>query len=180
MKFFGKHNLFANISATASHIGGQIDVSSEPVETFINTASGLEFNIVTNINFIKKIKFVGNYLISYDFSPEKRLEYLYGYGVLSGIELVGSFFDIKLQHWFSEFYFTKYGNPTFQSISNFQKKYFEDERALIIAKLFLHQKIYKSFYLGFGTDVYYNLYDGSVDYSYGIYLKCDFNYIFKK
>ena len=179
-QIFKKHDFFVKLAATASHIGGQINISSEPVETFINTSAGLEFNINTKNNFLKNIKFESSYLISYDFSPEKRLEYLYGYGILSGIELNGSFFNLKLQHWFSEYFFTKFGNPIYQSISSISKDYYEDERALIKGELFLNKKIYKGIYIGFGAEAYYNLYDGSFNYLYGVYIKSDFNFILKK
>ena len=174
-----KSALNAKLSIVASHVGGQIDISEVPIETIINTISGLEYCFKINKKYLNEIKLFSHYHSCYDASPNKRLDYLYGYGIFSGVELANKYFDLKLAHWFAEYYFSKYGNPMFQSISQ-TKTYSEDQRAFANAHFFWTYQPLTFVKLGAGIDLYYDLYNYKTDYSFGFYIKTNFNFKIKK
>lgn len=174
-----RHSLNIKIAAVGSHVGGQINSSDEPVETIINTVSGLEYDFNFNKKYLNNINIFGLYHTSIDGSPNKRLEYIYGYGMLSGVKLSNKFLSLKVEHWYGEYYFSKFGNPMFQSISSTNNGYYEDERAFLNAHLFWTNQKFRYFKLGAGLDIYYDLYNKQVDYSFGFYIKTNFDFILK-
>ena len=165
----GKHIFNIKFAGTGTHIGGQIDNSGVPVETILNTISGFEYDL--NINNKNNIKFYSLYHTALDGSPQKKLQYIYGYGILSGIEYNYKNIDLKIEHWFSEYYFTNVGSPLYQSISKKKTNLYEDQRALIIGHFFWQNNYFKFMQFGLGADFYYDLYNYSLDYSYGFYIK---------
>ncbi len=165
-----------SFSAVASHVGGQIDASDVSVETIGNTISGLGFYLYPSSKICNKVNLFSHYHTSMDASPGKRLKYLYGYGILSGIELSNNFADIRLEHWFGEYYFSKFGNPMYQSITPKSTTYTEDQRAFAIAHMFYKNESIKNLKIGLGLDFYYDLYNMHLDYSFGFYLKSNFRF----
>lgn len=166
-----KNILNIRLSAVASHVGGQINISDEPVETIINTITGFEYEYKFDINeYISNIKFFSLHHFAFDSSPNKRLAYSNGYGILTGIELSNRIFDFKFHHWFGNKYFSKFGNPMFQSISTIDSNFNKETRAFFKTHLFWVYDPLKYFKLGAGTDFYFNIHNKKTDYSFGFYI----------
>ena len=175
-----KHDFSLKFSGIATHTGGQIEHRGVPVQTLANTVSGFDYNINFQTLFLKKIHLFSYYLTSFDASPEKNLPYLYGFGVLSGIGFSNSVLDIELQHWYGDYYFSKKGNPVFQSVSQMYNGFKENQRAMFLTKTFFSKKINKFFKIGVGADTYYDLYNLSLDFTFGFYIKTNFDFLLKK
>lgn len=169
-----KNQLNLQIGGTIAHTGGQIDASSVEVKSIVNTISGLNFTFNNNL------KIYSIYHTSSDFSPQKRLPYLYGYGILSGFDYNFKNINFNFEHWFANCYFSEFGSPIYQSISQVRKNYKENKRAIIISHLFWHNSNRKIISFGVGTDLYFDLYNKTFDYSYNFYIKTNIDLILKK
>ncbi|MDR2835430.1 MAG: hypothetical protein LBV69_04425 [Bacteroidales bacterium] len=175
-----KNQLNIKFIALASHVGGQININDNPIETIINTVSGFEYYIFINKKILKTIKLSALYHTSTDASPTKKMPYIQGFGVLSSAEFSNKYLNIKFSHWYGDCYFSKYGNPIFQSISRDFSPYHEDQRAFLNLHIFLNKKIAHVMELGGGFDLYYDLYNHQPDYSFGCYIKNNLNFWFAK
>ena len=173
------HNFSIKLSGIVTHTGGQIGHRDVPVETITNSVSGFDYSLTTNTKLLKNIKLFSYYIGSFDTSPEKNLPYLSGFGILSGINFSNNIIDLELQHWYSDYYFSEKGNEIFQSISHIYTNYYEDQRALILTKMFFNKNIYKFLKIGIGADTYYDFYNQTFDFTFGFYIKTYLNFILK-
>jgi hypothetical protein len=164
------------LSALASHVGGQIDCSNTNVQTIINSQSGFDYYLATQSEKLSKVRLFAHYYTTYDQSPTKSLKYLYGYGVNSGIELSSKLYDLRLEHWFGDYYFSKFGNQMLNSLHIENPQYTEDQRAFVNTHLFVKYDKISFMKLGFGLNFYYDLYNNRVDYSMEFYLKAKLSY----
>ncbi|MDD4149898.1 MAG: hypothetical protein PHE33_07700 [Bacteroidales bacterium] len=164
-----------NLDGVASHVGGQINSSDDNVQTIMNSVSGLNYNMYPK-SFLTKVSLFSHYYTSLDQSPTKRLKYIYGYGVLSGVELSNEFVNLKLEHWYGDYYFTKFGNQMFSSFNIEKPNYTEDQRAFINAHLIGKYEKIKNIKIGLGVNLYYDLYNLRMDYSMGFYIKSNFKF----
>ena len=171
-----KSSLFLQLSAVASHVGGQIDASSTNVQTIINSQSGFDYFIKTERQFLNSMRLFSHYYTSLDQSPTKSLKYLYGYGINSGLEFSSDYFDIRFEHWFGEYYFSKFGNQMFNSMNIEFPRITEDKRAFVNTHLFLKYTRVKFMRIGLGVNLFYDLYNQHLDYSMGFYLKTDLKF----
>lgn len=169
-----KKSLNIDIGGIISHIGGQIDTSGVAVQSIVNTISGINFK------WNKFLTLYSIYHTSVDFSPQKQLPYLYGYAILSGIELNCYHLNFAFEHWFANCYFSSFGSPIYQSLSQVYKGYKENKRAIVISHIFWHNSNSKIINFGLGADLYFDLYNKTLDYSYSFYIKTNFNLILKK
>ncbi len=174
-----KHNLSLSLSAIAHHIGGQIDTSNTPVETVVNSTTGFIYKYNLKKKYINNIKLSTNYFLATDISPQKKLHYKLGYGILSNIEFENSWCNFKIQYWHSNKYFSKSGNPYYHSESIKYQNHFEDNRSVIITSLFLKKVVYNDFKIGLSAESYYDVINQTLDYSYGFYMNSNFK-LFKK
>jgi hypothetical protein len=169
-------SLNLRLSALASHVGGQIDCSNTNVQTIINSQSGFDYYLSLQSKKLSKIRLFAHYYTALDQSPTKSLKYLYGYGVNSGIELSSNYYDLRLEHWFGEYYFSKFGNQMFNSLHIENPQYTEDQRAFVNTHLLVKIEKIKFAKMGFGLNFYCDLYNRRIDYSTEFYLKAKLNY----
>jgi hypothetical protein len=180
INYRNKHFLDIHISAVASHIGGQINSSNDPVETIMNTQSGIEYKFNLNNKFLENIKLFGHLISAIDASPEKRLSYENGYGLLSGIELSNKILDLKLQNWYGNKFFSKLGDPMFQSIPIKPDAHNQAKRLFTTAHIFWTKEAFDFLKIGAGADLYYDVKNSHLDYSFGVYIKTNLNFNFRK
>ncbi len=173
-------SLNLKFAGIATHIGGQIDGRGTDVQTFVNLLTGFDLSKQIDNQYVKNMDIYADYIIATDASPEKKMLYLYGYGILSGLELTNDFLEINLEHWYGNMYFSRKGNGMLQSVSQIYTHYKENERAFIMTKFFIHKDINTAFKIGAGANTYYDLYHQDLDFSFGFYIRTNFNYILKK
>jgi len=164
------------IGGIFSHIGGQIDTCDVQVESIINALSGFEFYPKIFNNSENAIKIYTYFQTSINMSPNKKLNYDYGYGYLSGINYNIHNFNIIIENWFGNSYFNQNGMPIYNSISYIIPNYTEKNRQLLISHLFWNHQQNDYVKLGIGSDLYYDLSNKTIDYSFGIYLKTFLDY----
>lgn len=175
-----KHKLDLNITAIASHTGGQIGFSDVPVQTILNTVSGFEYSYSFGDGFIRKFNFSGMFVSFLDLSPYKNLYWQKGGGAILSSGIAGQNFDIKVENWYGKHYYSKFGNVMFQSISPKYTTYREPERLFINAHLFYKNEALKILKFGLGLDFYYDLKASKLDYSYGFYIKTNLGFRLQK
>lgn len=163
-------------AALASHVGGQIDCSNTNVQTIINSQSGVDYYLTTYSKKLSKIRLFTHYYTALDQSPTKSLKYLYGYGVNSGIELSSNYYDLRLEHWFGEYYFSKFSNQMFNSMHIDNPQHTEDQRAFVNTHLLIKYDKISFVKFGFGLNFYCDLYNRRVDYSMEFHVKTSLNY----
>ncbi|MDL2262124.1 hypothetical protein LJC11_01320 [Bacteroidales bacterium OttesenSCG-928-I21] len=168
------------LAVLGSHVGGQINTNNDPIETMFNVVAGPEYNFNIGNKYLDDIKLSSLYHAAIDGSPTKKLAYTSGYGVLSSILLNNKFLALKIEHWYGNSYFSKFGNPMFQSISSTHENYLKDKRAFVNAHLFWSYQAFTFFKIGAGFDLFYDLYMRKIDYSFGFYIKTNFNFKLKK
>lgn len=170
------HKINLKLIVLGSHLGGQINANDDHIETILNSVSGLEYEVKIHSKALEKILISSLYHTSSDLSPTKQKKYKQGYGILSYIELSNKWVDLKLEHWYCEYYFSKFGNPIFESLSRFRAGYNEDRRAYLNAHLFWHKEFFKYIDMGAGGSLYSDLYNFKIDYSFGFYIKSNLNF----
>ena len=178
LSLYQKENssLEIKFSGVASHIGGQIDACDTTVQTIMNSQTGLDYKIITKSNVLNNIRLFGHYYTSLDQSPNKRLKYIYGCGVNSGIEMSNKWVNIRLEHWYGEFFFTKFGNQMFNSMNIESPRYTEDQRAFVNAHLLCKYEPTDYIKMGLGANLYFDLYNQTLEHSMGFYIKTRFKY----
>jgi len=170
------NKLNLRLSGVASHVGGQIDNSDTNVQTIMNSQTGIDYYIIQKNSFINQIRLFGHYYTSLDQSPTKSLKYIYGFGINSGAEFSHKLFDLRIEHWYGEYFFTKFGNQMFNSFNIENPKYAEGNRAFVKTHLFCKYQPAEYMKMGLGVNIFYDLYNQQVDYSMGFYIKTHLNF----
>ncbi len=85
------------IQFLSKHLGGQIYINKQPIQTFFNWTIGINPEIKTNN---KKFGFHFNYVQFNDASPIKLLQYTDGYGLLSNLYYSNKRFQFELGYWY--------------------------------------------------------------------------------
>ncbi len=161
------NKLSLNFQSIITHRGGQIDISPISMQTLINSSSGIKYK--RELQNRKSLKLYSEFLTFADVSPSKEIPFIQGYGVHSGATFSTGKYTFDLGHFFSSGYVSARGKPIFNTVSNF-KEYHEKNRAVIISKITFRKNIYKIFSFAADFDGFYDLYNNTFDYSYGLYL----------
>jgi len=161
-----KHSFKVTAEALISHIGGQIDISRVKVESLVNLPLGIEYSY--NFAEIGKLKFKSQYITFADISPTKLREYILGYGTYSLVSFEQGSQYFALSHWFGNMFISPAGNPLFESSAEYTN-YSEAKRAIVSSGYLLKKNITPYIKLGLGADVYFDLYNKNIDYSFGVY-----------
>lgn len=91
-----------------------------------------------------------------------------------------SYFDLRVSHWFGDFYTSGRGDPIFTSISTFYDNYTEPQRALISGRLMFEKNIIKGLDIGAGFESYFDMYNYYLDYWYMFYINFKRDFFIKK
>jgi hypothetical protein len=164
----------------AAHKGGQMETSTEPLQTYFNTALGLD---VKYHSFTKTKNYIGlnSYLASYyDASSHHVQYYSEGYGILSNLYAKIGKFDIVAGYWYGEHFIAPRGEPLFQSVSQKYTIWWEPNKQLILNKFQFHQPIGKGIDLAVRFESYYDILQKNMDFSYSLFLNIKEDFFLKK
>jgi len=175
-----KHSFSIPLQVVFIHQGGQINETSTPLTTLNNTAIGLAYNYNPSGGFIKSANIESYYVGFKDMSTTYQLPYIQGYGIYSMASVKASYFDLRVSHWFGDFYTSGRGHPIFTSISTFYDNYTEPQRALISGRLMFEKNILKGLDIGAGFESYFDLYNYYLDYWYMFYIHFNRDFFIKK
>jgi hypothetical protein len=139
------------------HKGGQISNYSEPLETYINIASGMSINFDINKATLGRLGFDYLHFYYYDNSPDRILSFNRGYSNWYKLHYNYKIAWFEVAYWNSHNFYAPNGNLIYSSISGYQDKTILPDRSLLTASMYLTVHPVRSFELFFGLDFYYDL-----------------------
>ncbi len=175
-----KHKLTLPIKILTVHRGGQINETDKNLVTYNNISTGIRYDLKLNSKRFKSIGFYQYFLTFNDLSPTKTLPYIQGYAWFSKYYLRTKYLHIEGGYWFGDYFFSERGSPIFRTVSTFEKDYSEDQRSIITGKILFEKKFLKGIYIGSRFEVYYDLYNYILDYSYSFYINFRTELLLKK
>jgi hypothetical protein len=156
------------------HIGGQIDSSPLPLQTYTNTAYGIILDFHNpDINFIEHLKFDSYYVQYNDFSGEQRRPFQDGSGVYLNMEVRTKFkVEMMVSYWKGHEFLSIQGGQLYPSESSSFKNLsvIEDSRELLILRLMHNLKIADNLTLSSRFEPYFDLINNRFDFSHAFYL----------
>jgi hypothetical protein len=158
-----------------AHKGGQIDTSSAPIETLMNTAAGASFTFKTpGSSFLTAIK-TEHYFVYYkNLSGVKVQLYNEGTGWYSDLIFKSKWnLDLDLRYWKGNQFIGPRGGiaSLYNSVSAKIPGYKEKERELIFASIIYDKKLFKNLYVDFRLEPYYDIKNSMLEYSYSVFLR---------
>jgi hypothetical protein len=182
--FINKQNSLHSFSVPAQilyvHHGGEINGPGMNVTTRNNSSIGLNYSYQPENAFIKSASVESSYVLFKDMSSAKLLPYIMGYGIYTTANVKASYFDLRVSHWYGDFYLSELGDPIFQCSSTYYPGYVEPQRALITTRLMFEKNILKGLDIGAGAETYFDLYNYSIDYWYMFYINFNRDFFIKK
>lgn len=155
------------VGATGRHRGGQINAGEENIMTIINAFAGLKTGYKSE-KF--NIGFRGDCFLYEDNSPTPKQAYIDGYGLLPQLFFESKLLTVNLGYWYGRQFISALGNPIYQSASE-SKVYIEKpNREMITSNVAFGKRIHRDIKLSVRAQVYYDIPDEVVDYSFGFYL----------
>jgi len=164
----------------AAHKGGQMETSTEPLQTYFNTALGIDaayhpFSKAKNCLGIN-----GFFASYYDASSIHVQYYSKGYGILSNLYAKIGKFDIMAGYWYGEHFIAPRGEPLFQSVSQKYTIWWEPNKQLILNKFQFNQPIKKGIDLAVRFQSYYDVLRNNPDFSYSLFIILKEDFFLKK
>lgn len=154
------------------HQGGTIDLSTAPVYSLFNGASGLKIryniNKTTSLSFEPMI-----YLYNALSSPDSGLYSLKitdGNALYLNLKFNSKYFDARVGYWYATNFVAPSGEYLFQSLSIKDPNYYSKYRKIIPFKVILKYPVNKYIKIQLRTDEYYNISDGVFDNSFSLFL----------
>jgi hypothetical protein len=173
--------LFLNFQFTIYHHGGQVSIGNEePLLTRLNLAPGIELNYKTGSGFLKNIHLDSWFITSKDQSGTPLLPYISGYGLYNSLTFNTACVDFVAALWHGNKFFAPLGDNLFQSVSDFDPAVRTDKRDLLNNKVVFNYPIAKGVKLGLRFDSYLDLHSKHLDFSYGLNILSQMNWILKK
>lgn len=151
---------------TAKHKGGQQITSPEPLQTYFNSAIGL--NIYKKIKNDYRIGILCYYVQFNDESPKHIKQYIDGYGIYNNLYFKSKAFDIYCGYWYGEYYYAAIGEPLFQSLSQKYVIYEEPVKQVILFKAQYKKSLSTDVPLFVRFEAYYDYKRNYFDFSYSL------------
>lgn len=154
-----------------SHKGGQINVSSSPLETVMNSAVGIELQQETS-GFIKAAKANGFYVNHNNMSSANVIPYADGSGLYINGNISTTFgLDIMASYWQAHEFISIQGGKVYPSVSEYDYRVQQENMRLIMLRLLYNKEVAKGLYATLRVEPYYDLSFESFQYAYGFYLQ---------
>ncbi len=155
------------------HQGGQIDTNPNPVTTLMNAAFGLGFETRRHDSFLSSIR-SENYLVIYDDqSTELQQAYVDGYGIYLNLILKArNNLSLGFSYWNGDEFISPKGGQLFSSVSTSINSpgVLEEERELMIFRVFHDWEISKEFTFTTRVEPYYDFRNSQLELSHAFYL----------
>lgn len=159
------------VQIQVSHRGGQINLSSPPLETMMNSAAGVELQKQTE-GWIQKWKLNGFYALYNNMSSTNERPYADGSGFYANGSISTVFgLDVMASYWQAHEFISIQGGKIYPSVSEFDFRVQQENMQLLILRLLYDKEIAKGLYATLRVEPYYDLSFKSFQYSYGFYLQ---------
>ena len=166
-------NISLPVQLVVKHLGGQIDLSPLPLQTYTNTAIGLSVARTALNGFVEQVRFDGYYVAYNDFSFEYLRPFQDGDGIyLNATANMKKGLELMLSYWRGNEYLTIQGGQLYPSESTTVKNPFhlEESRELLIMRLFHNVKLADKLTLSSRFEPYYDLGNSRFEFSHAMYL----------
>jgi hypothetical protein len=157
-------NLTFPLYALAVHRGGQINVSSEPVSTLANFAGGV--NISNHFNGFGTVGFETLLVFGRDISPNPHHPFQKGWAVFPRSYYKSKNWFADIGYWNAKDLILPRGEEIFGSLSTVSPDFNESKRELITANILYSKEVAQGFSLAIGGQVYYDIKNTLMDYSF--------------
>ena len=162
------------------HHGGQIDTSDEPMIVLGNLATGLCTDLKTGDGWFRSVGldlFVAGYWDRY--SDEDLRPFDRGWGIYPVLH--GNFSSIKcmIGYWYAEKFYAFQGEPLFGSFDPFNPLQQLPVRQLLTFKFAYEKQVLKGVSLGAYLETYSDLNLSQTDYSFGVHLRFNHQFLLK-
>lgn len=163
------------VQMVVTHLGGQIDTSNLPLQTYTNSAVGLmlDFFIRPDNKWLNNVRLEGYYTHYNDFSGEQLRPFADGDGLYLNAEVKSKIgFEMMVSYWRGNEFLTIQGGQIYPSESSSVKNplRIEEERELLIFRLFHNMKISDRITLSSRFEPYFDLINNRFEFSHGFYL----------
>ena len=166
-----KFDIYIPLQILISHKGGQIDSSPDPAASIINGLSGLRFNYKINktgiVGFEPLIFWYQGWGLP-DTGANSQI-FNNGKGLYLKVNYNNKYLSSMLGYWTANMFIAPKGEYLFQSVSELNDTFSQEERKLITAKIAIKHKVSESFKIEARADGYYDLVNRDFAYSYGLY-----------
>jgi hypothetical protein len=161
------------VQVQLKHFGGQISNYSEPVETFLNLATGLRLNADLAEKRcgqagIEYLQFINN-----EFNGESQSGISYGYASWIRLHYTFKALYFGAAYWKSHNFFAPNGNPIYGSVSDYQPGVVIPDRRIISNFVYLTLLPESYLELFLGLDTYYDVDLKRLDNSITLHLNFD-------
>ncbi len=157
-----------------THLGGQIDTSELPLQTYSNSAFGLMIDFLRpDNNLINNVRLDGYYTHYNDFSNQQLRPFLDGDGIYLNAEVKSKFgLEFMASYWRGNEFLTIQGGQLYPSESSSVQNRFviQEERELLILRLFHNLKLSDKLTLSSRFEPYFDLLNDRFEFSHGFYL----------
>ena len=163
-----KFNVNLIFQSLVTHKGGQIDNSSNHLQTLINTATGIEFRKKMKSSIIDDFGFQSFFLHFDDLSFVSKLSFTKGFGTYNKFFIGSKYFDINFAYWNANHFIAPKGEILFQSVSEkFEKNYTEPHKELFVSKFSYNFLLKENIRFALRFESYFDILTQNFDYSYG-------------
>lgn len=166
-----KFDIFIPLQILISHKGGQIDSSPYPAASIVNGLSGLKFNYKINKTNILGFEPLIFWYQGWGLPDTGNNSQIFqnGKGSYLKINYNNEYLSSMLGYWSGNKFIAPKGEYLFQSVSEINDTFFQEERKLVTAKIAIRKKVSGSFNIEVRADGYYDLVNKDLAYSYGLY-----------
>lgn len=169
----GRWRIEIPVQLLATHLGGQIDVSGERMQTLVNFATGIHADLNVDHSFFRTIGFRGYFAVFRDLSNEIRHHYEDGRGFYPNLYIDTRWFEAGAGYWWGNRFVAPRGEPVFQSVSQVDPDLAIDQRELLTSKIIFNRRLLEGIDMGIRFEVYYDPVLGDFDHTGGIHIMID-------
>jgi hypothetical protein len=171
--------VFLPVQVVARHLGGQLDNANQPIQTVVNTATGIVWRQPLN-GFFTETALRGYYVFDKDVSLTRQ-PYLDGDGVYVNGSVSTRFgLDVMVSYWKAREYLSIEGGPIYQAISPQDGRTLQPSPHLAILRFLYTYPVAESLTLSLRYEPYYDFAFETFQYSFGFYLNYRARYFLAK
>ncbi len=179
LTFGGGGSLSIPVQIVGRHQGGQLDVAGLPIQTLMNTATGVVWNQPSQ-GWAKQFTLSAYYVYDKDIT-KTRQAYLDGDSYyLNGSVSTKFGLDIMASYWQGREFMSIQGGKIYQAVSYFDPTRIQPAPQLMILRFLYDYKIADNLYITLRYEPYYDLSFKSFQYSYGLYVNYRDRYFLAK
>lgn len=162
------------VQMVVKHIGGQIDTSPLPLQTYVNSSVGLMLDFHNGSDgFIRGARLDGYFTGYKDFSTDQLRPFEDGSGVMLNASISTKMhLDVMASYWRGNEYLTIQGGKLYPSESSTFKNplNIEEERELLIIRFMHNLKLADGLVLSGRFEPYFDLQNDRFEFSHALYL----------